>query len=251
MTPKTTAASSLEWFKLSFRAFKLQPLSFPGIVLFYLLVSLILMSIPLAGSLLSGLWVPFGSVLTALAARDALDGRQPTYMHLKSMFSDSKARGSLMGIGLVMALWQNLTTLVFIQLGEDKISQWTSSADGIAIETIISNMPTTALVVSLALYLPMWIMTLYAPLLVVLKKQSITKSLFFSFFGVLRNLPALIVLAVMYLLFGSAVYSVATFAGSLAGTAGLLAMAPIASILIMTVYQAGIWTSYEGIFGRD
>lgn len=251
MTTKTTAASSIEWFKLSFRAFRLQPLSFPGIVIFYMLVSLLLMSFPLAGSLLSGLWVPFGSVLTALAARDALDGRQPTYRHLKSMFSDAKARGSLMGIGVVMALWQNMMTVLFIQMGDDKISQWKSTADGIDVESVIANFPTTALVVSLALYLPMWIMTLYAPLLVVLKKQSIAKSLFYSFFGVVRNLPALLLLAAMYIIFGSAVYSAATLAGSAVGSAGVLALAPFASILIMTVYQGGIWTSYEGIFGRD
>lgn len=248
---KTTSLSSLEWFKLSLKAFRLQPLAFPGIVIFYILVSVLLMSFPLAGSLLSGLWVPFGSVLTALAARDALDGKRPTYMHLKSMFSDAKARGSLMGIGVIMALWQNMMTVLFIQIGEDKISQWTTNADGIDIESIMSNFPTTALAVSLALYIPMWIMTLYAPLLVVLKKQSITKSLFYSFFGVLKNFPALLLLAVLFLFLGAAVYAAASFVGFVFGSYGPLILTPAASIIIMTVYQGGIWTSFEGIFGRD
>ena len=60
------------WFKDSCRTLKLQPLAYTGIVVFSLLMSGLLSSLPLIGTLLASLWMPFASVLTGFAARDVL-----------------------------------------------------------------------------------------------------------------------------------------------------------------------------------
>ena len=72
------------WFKDSCRTLKLQPLAYTGIVVFSLLMSGLLSSLPLIGTLLASLWMPFASVLTGFAARDVLAGRTPVYFTLRA-----------------------------------------------------------------------------------------------------------------------------------------------------------------------
>ena len=88
------------WLKESLHALRLQPVSLTGIAIFSLMLSGILSSLPLVGSMLAGLWMPFGTVLTAEAARDTLEGRSPSYRSLAAAWSDPAARSGLIGIGV-------------------------------------------------------------------------------------------------------------------------------------------------------
>ena len=87
------------WFKDSCRTLKLQPLAYTGIVVFSLLMSGLLSSLPLIGTLLASLWMPFASVLTGFAARDVLAGRTPVYFTLIAIFRDKASRWPLLAVG--------------------------------------------------------------------------------------------------------------------------------------------------------
>ena len=67
-------ADGLRWFGEGVRALRNRPLGLVGIVVFYVLISGLLSGLPVVGTILAGVWMPFGAVLTGFAAREALAG---------------------------------------------------------------------------------------------------------------------------------------------------------------------------------
>lgn len=114
------------WFKDSCRTLKLQPLAYTGIVVFSLLMSGLLSSLPLIGTLLASLWMPFASVLTGFAARDVLAGRTPVYFTLIAIFRDKASRWPLLAVGILASIWMELDMLVFQMMGQADLAQWKS-----------------------------------------------------------------------------------------------------------------------------
>ena len=68
-------ADGLRWFGEGVRALRNRPLGLVGIVVFYVLISGLLSGLPVVGTILAGVWMPFGAVLTGFAAREALASR--------------------------------------------------------------------------------------------------------------------------------------------------------------------------------
>lgn len=239
----------IAWLRDSFRPLKLAPFPFVGVVVFSLLMTGLLSSIPLLGTALAGIWMPFASVLTGLAARDALEGKTPGYYPLPVLFRNAKIRRTLFIIGLGAAVWVELDTLLFQMLAQDDISRWVVKDGSIDMDSVAAHFPAAALVTSFVLYLPLLMLTLFAPLLAALKRQSAAKSLFYSFFGTLRAvIPALLWL----LCTGGIVSAVFLTAESISLAAGSLAFftfaAPLLVAFASAVCQAGIWVMYRDIF---
>ncbi|MBS5217666.1 MAG: hypothetical protein KHY61_06175, partial [Sutterella wadsworthensis] len=112
-----------------------------------------------------------------------------------------------------------------------------------------SNFPYTAFAVMFILYLPLLMMTLFSPLLIVQNRQKVGKSLFYSFFGVLRAIGPVLV---WVLIAGAAAF--ALFMGlevvfGLLGVPQLFAfLAPLVAALFTSIGQAGIWVMFRDIF---
>ena len=55
-------ADGLRWFGEGVRALRNRPLGLVGIVVFYVLISGLLSGLPVVGTILAGVWMPFGAV---------------------------------------------------------------------------------------------------------------------------------------------------------------------------------------------
>ena len=219
---------------------------------FSLLMSGLLSSLPLIGTLLASLWMPFASVLTGFAARDVLAGRTPVYFTLIAIFRDKASRWPLLAVGILASIWMELDMLVFQMMGQADLAQWKITAEGVDVESIAAHFPAGAFLTAFALYLPLLLMTLFAPLLIVQNRQSVIKSLFYSFFGTLRSLvPCLVwlvcVAALAFVIFLT-IESISIAAG---GLMFFTFMAPILIALISAVCQAGIWVMFRDIFASS
>ena len=139
------------WFKDSCRTLKLQPLAYTGIVVFSLLMSGLLSSLPLIGTLLASLWMPFASVLTGFAARDVLAGRTPVYFTLIAIFRDKASRWPLLAVGILASIWMELDMLVFQMMGQADLAQWKITAEGVDVESIAAHFPVGAFLTAFAL----------------------------------------------------------------------------------------------------
>lgn len=239
----------LSWFKDSCRTLKLQPLSFPGIVIFSLLVSMMLSGIPLVGTLLASLWMPYASVMTGFAARDTLDGRVPVYFTLIAIIRDKASRYPLLILGLLASVWMEIDMLIFEWLGRGDLDKWKITADGVDVASITGNFPFTAFVVAFILYVPILMMTLFAPLLIVQNRQKVGKSLFYSFFGVLRGIRPIIGWLVCTSVLSTAVFFLLeVFFAGIGLPQAFAFLAPLVVALLSAVCQAGVWVMFRDIF---
>lgn len=251
MAVTTSPRSAVRWLSDSFQVLRAQPVAYTGVVLFSLLASGILSSLPLIGLLLASLWMPYGTVLTGLGARDALEGKAPSYGVIGKAFADKTVRGRFFAIGMLSAVWLEIVSAVFAMLGREQIAQWQVTAEGVDLASIYTNFPTTATAAAFALYVPLLMLTAFSPLLVALNRQPFGKSLFYSFFGALRHLPAILVYLVVLLL-GATLFTLgleALFA--VLGMASAVAfLAPILMAALSAVSQAGVWAMFRDIFGE-
>lgn len=117
-------ADGLRWFGEGVRALRNRPLGLVGIVVFYVLISGLLSGLPVVGTILAGVWMPFGAVLTGFAAREALADRLPGYAPLLAAFRKQGMRLHLIAVGLISAGVLELVMLVFQLLSADQIAQW-------------------------------------------------------------------------------------------------------------------------------
>ncbi|MDO5531651.1 BPSS1780 family membrane protein [Sutterella sp.] len=249
MTQLLSPSLGITWLKESFQAVRMQPISYPGIVIFSLLVSGMLSSLPLIGTLIASLWMPYGSVLTGFAARDTLAGRVPVYYTLVAIFRDRTSRYPLLMIGLIASVWMELDMMIFNWLGHEQIDKWQITAEGIDVASITANFPWFAFAMAGLFYIPLLMMTVYSPLLVVQQRQKVGKSLFYSFFGVIRGIAPIIVYLAGITLISGAVFVTLDLILSAAGVPGILAfLAPLIVAGLSAVTQAGVWVMFRDIF---
>ncbi len=240
----------IEWFKRALAAVKKQPTAFTGIVIFAFLVSGMMSSMPYAGMVLACIWMPYASILQAFAARDSLAGKVPSYLVLAETWRDRPSRRPLISIGILSAVWMEVDSFIFAVLGRDQLAQWRISAEGVDVSSLAANFPTSGFVAAFALYLPLLALTLFSPLLIVLKRQNFTKSLFYSFFGVLKHIAPIIVFAAVLAFSGAFILIALDAVFTLMGIpSALFFAAPFFAAVCSAVAQAGIWLMYEDIFG--
>ena len=212
-------ADGLRWFGEGVRALRNRPLGLVGIVVFYVLISGLLSGLPVVGTILAGVWMPFGAVLTGFAAREALADRLPGYAPLLAAFRKQGMRLHLIAVGLISAGVLELVMLVFQLLSADQIAQWKMVEGSIDPESVAAHFPSAGVAAALVLYTPLFMATLFAPLLIADAGQG----------------------AAVFLTVG---------AGLAAGLGGATTyITPIIAILVTTIAQACVWPMYRDLFG--
>ena len=250
MAQPVTAASGWRWFLEGVRALRMQPLALTGIVVFYILISGLLSSMPFIGTMAAAVWMPFGAVLVGFAARDTLAGRTPVYGTFIAAFRKPGMRLRLIGVGLISAACMEVIMLIFQLLSKASIAQWDISEKGISLSSVADNLPVTGLVVSVALYVPLLMATLFAPLLIADAGQGIGKSFFYSFFGILRNFAACFTAGALIMgITALSGFAVNALFFSLGIGSAVAYAAPLFVIVLSTISQAMVWPMYRDLFG--
>lgn len=244
-----TPSTGLHWFSEGMRSLRVPgTIAYSGAVVFYLLMSGLLAGLPIVGLLLASLWMPFGSVMTGFAARDVLAGGRPSWGVIGRAWAQKRLRLRLLGLGVVSAAGMQLVLIVFGLLSKDQLAKWVVTEQGIDAASIAANIPTAGIAVSSLLYIPLLMATVFAPLLLADAGQSVGKSLFYSFFGILKNFAASAAAALC-------VSAAALCCGTL--TTALLALSPflasftaaLLTALFSMITQAMVWAMYQDIFG--
>ena len=243
------ASQGLVWFREALRALKNQPVALSGIVVFNLLTMGILSSLPIVGLVLASLWMPFGVVLTAEGARDALDGRIPRYTPLKEAWANRTGRLGLFTVGIVSAVAMEIISAVFALLGRDQIAAWVIDEQGISIESVLANFPTTAALVALLLNVLLWMATTFPPLLIHRAGQAPMQSIFYSFFGILKNWASVLAFVLVLGLLTAALSAVSVMISIAMGIPSAWGyFTPFIVVFLTSIAQAGVWSMYRDIF---
>lgn len=159
-------------------------------------------------------------------------------------------RLQLIAVGLISAGVLEIVMLVFQLLSADQIAQWKIVDGAIDPESVAAHFPAAGVAAALVLYAPLFMATLFAPLLIADAGQSAGKSFFYSFFGILKNFSACFTTGFLLVLLTSAAVFLALGAGLAAGLGGAATyVTPLIAILISTVAQACVWPMYRDLFG--
>jgi hypothetical protein len=243
---KLPASAGWDWIRQGFELFRKQPGGLFMLFLGYMLMVIILGLIPVLGQFLPVLLMPVFTIVFMQACAQIDQQKRITPMLLAEGFRHPKV-GTLVGLGLlyivVAALALGVSTLaddgVFMKLVTGRLQPD-------AKEVQESNAG-SAMLLAMLLYLPAMMAFWFAAPLIAWQRMGLFKSLFYSFFAVLRAMRA-------FLLFLCSWFGIALLCTQLVflifgrSGAGMSLLTPVWMVLTIIV-QCSLYASYRQIFG--
>ena len=236
------ASAGLAWLREGMRLFVRQPIGLPAMVVVYLMMLVVPALLPIVGIAISGVLAPFASVGLLTACRDVAAGRMPTPMAFAQPFKPTPARLQMLRLGIVNSiLLLVVATLAALLAPEPSVGEAPQS---------LQDVPPSALLVQVLLYLPVMALMWFAPVLAGWHAIAPAKAMFGSAVACWRNLGAMLIfgLAAGALTAGVSVVAVMLLT-SLISSRELLSilLAPLALIL-MSIVQASLYPMYRSVF---
>lgn len=233
------AAAGWAWMREGLALLRRQAFAFTALVILYSMALMMVANIPLVGLPLAAILVPFGTLGITAAGRDA----ERNVMPLPSLLLDGfkgPQRNSLMQLGIVHAGLMLLLVVVTSFFARDELANWKMSDGQVDAATVAANMPWDAITVAALVYVPILMLTWFAPQLVAWHRQPVAKALFFSLFACWRNRWPFLVLGLVFVALSLAVSWLFTMLLNLLGVSpqlGSMLLAPIALALTSVAYS--------------
>ena len=233
------ARAGLTWLADALRLYRRQPFAFTSLVILYTISVSLLAYVPLVGLPLAAVLVPFGTIGLTLAGRDAEGGTMPMPMLMIEPFRNPQQRSALARLGLVNAGLVLMMVLLVSLLAADELANWKLVDGQLDRASAGQNFPWDAIVAAAIAYVPILMLTWFAPQLVAWHGQPVGKALFFSFFACWRNRWPFLMLAAALFALSFGVIFVVTQSLQMFGASPQLAsmlFAPVALILVSVGY---------------
>jgi len=196
-----SARAGLTWLADALRLYRRQPFAFTSLVILYTVSVSLLAYLPFVGLALAAVLIPFGTIGLTLAGRDAERGIMPMPMLMIEPFRDPQQRKALARLGFVNAALLLVLVLLVSLLATDELANWKLVDGQLDRASAGENLPWDAIVAAAIVYVPILMLTWFAPQLVAWHDQPVAKALFFSFFACWRNRwPFLMLAAAMFTL---------------------------------------------------
>lgn len=239
------ARTGWEWIRQGFDLFRQQPGSLAFLFLGYMTIMFAIGVVPLAGQILPVVLIPVfaAAFMQAAAAIDRGERALPTLIMTgfrKPVFGQLFKLGLVYLVVAVVAVGS--TALVdggtFWKLMTGQLDPRSETA-----RTAALGMP---LLLAVTIYIPAAMAFAFAAPLILWQQMGVAKSVFYSFFAVLRNLRAFVVFALSWFLLSILVSNIILL---LAGRQfAVFVMLPV-SIILTLVMHCSFYASYRQIFG--
>ncbi len=187
---KVSAAAAMEWFKKGWQIFMADPVAWVLISLLFLLITIVLMVVPLLGSLVYYLIAPALMAGMLRAAQDSLEGRQVRVEQLFSVLLEPTARQPMLMLGAILVAANFLVSL----LGLGAIGMVGGHMGGMAGVGLFGGL--LALIVSVLIGAAFF----FAPADVLFRNTPPVEAIKRSFSAVIGNIWAMTVFGVIYFL---------------------------------------------------
>lgn len=248
---KLPASTGWLWVKEGFALFRKQPAEISTLFLAYMFLMLALGIIPLLGQVLPLILVPAFSMAFMQACVQIEQG-QKVYPNLLLTGFRSPALRSLLTLG-VFHFVAAVAAIAASALVDGGVL-WRIMTDGKSLdeEMIRNTNLSLSMLFSAAVYMPAAMAFWYAAPLVMWKRMSVGKALFYSFFTVRYQITAFIVYGLAWFLIGIMLpATVSTLMAVLLGKQFLVLMTMVTLSLILTVIMyCSFYPTYTHVFGR-
>ncbi len=238
------------WVRAGIRTFFRQPLALAGMFFLFMALMSVLAMVPLLGNVLALALLPAATLGFMAATREAAQGQFPMPTVLMQAFRAGRQRASAMlTLGAIYTMAFLLVLGVTTLADGGKFARMYLLGGNLDADVLQSADFELALLIGLALYMPLSLAFWHAPALVHWHGVSPVKSLFFSFVACMRNFWALTVYSLVwfgaFLAMGMAVALGAAVTGNAEAAGGL--MFPVA-LLMAAMFFTSIYFTFHDSF---
>jgi len=233
------AVAGWAWLREGLVILRRQAFAFTALIILYSMALMAVASIPVIGVPLAAVLVPFGTLGITAAGREA----ERNVMPLPSLLIDGfkgPQRNALLRLGSVHAGLILALLVVTSLFARDDLANWKIVEGQLDSASVAANVPWDAIAVATLAYLPILMLTWFAPQLVAWHRMPVGKALFFSLFACWRNRWPFVVLGLAFAALVMSVSWLATTLMSLLGISsqlGSMLLAPIALALSSVAYS--------------
>jgi hypothetical protein len=230
MPPRSVAIGhGLHWIASGWRMFKRSPMVWIGLSLALILIWLVLLSIPKLGPLLFNLLFPIFFAGLMLGCRALDEGRKLQFGYLFAGFRENAA--SLVTVGGIYLVGMLVVVAIVTSSGSlPRLPEKPDPEDIAALQNELRQM-TGPILAGMALYLPLMMLTWFAPLLIVFRGMNALPALKLSFSACLQNIGAFTLYGMMLLV----IWIAAT-------------LPVVGLVLALPIIFASVYASYKDIF---
>jgi hypothetical protein len=234
MEPRSVAIGhGLQWIAAGWQIFRRSPLVWVTLTITLILIWLVLLSIPKLGPLLFNLLFPVFFAGLMLGCRALEQGKKLDIGYLFAGFRENPSALVTVGGIYLVGMLIVLAVIFGSSGGLPKLPAKPSPEDVAALQTALKQM-TGPILSGMALYIPLMMLTWFAPLLIIFRKMSAFAALKASFAACMQNLGA-------FTLYGAIVVAL-----WIAATLPVL----IGLVVVLPVIFGSIYASYMDIFER-
>lgn len=234
MEPRSVAIGhGLQWIAAGWQIFRRSPLVWVTLTISLILIWLVLLSIPKLGPLLFNLLFPVFFAGLMLGCRALEQGKKLDIGYLFAGFRENASALVTVGGIYLVGMLIVLAVIFGSSGGLPKLPAKPSPEDVAALQTVLKKM-TGPILSGMALYIPLMMLTWFAPLLIIFRKMSAFAALKASFTACMQNLGA-------FTLYGTIVVAL-----WIAATLPVL----IGLVIVLPVIFGSIYASYMDIFER-
>jgi uncharacterized membrane protein len=223
----------LQWIAAGWQIFRRSPLVWVTLTVALILIWLVLLSIPKLGPLLFNLLFPVFFAGLMLGCRALEQGKRLDISYLFAGFRENAS--ALVTVGGIYLVGMLLVLAIIFGSSEGlpKLPAKPTPQDVAALQTALRKM-TGPLLTGMVLYVPLMMLTWFAPLLIVFRRMTALAALKASFTACMQNLGAF----TLYGLIIVALWVVATLP------------IMIGLVIVLPVIFGSIYASYVDIFER-
>lgn len=245
------AKTGVLWFKQGVRTFFKQPLALAGLFFMFMAAMSILSMIPLLGNVMALAILPGATLGLMAATRETVDSKFPMPKVLFSGFSAGKQQlKAMLLLGLLYAVGFLLVLGISATVDGGSFARLYLFGGKMTAEMLDDSFQ-LAVLVAMALYIPLSMLFWHAPALVHWHGVAPVKSLFFSMVACLRNVGAFLVYSLVWLGAFLTMGLVVALIGGLTGSADLISgLIFPAAMLMAAMYFTSIYFTFNDCFSE-
>ncbi|HOF51032.1 MAG TPA: BPSS1780 family membrane protein [Rhodoferax sp.] len=242
------AGQGVQWVKQGMRTFWRQPLALSGLFFMFMAAMSLLSMVPLLGNILALVILPGATLGLMAATKEALTGKFPMPVLLVSAFRAGKQQlQAMLLLGAIYAAGFLLVLGISALADGGKFAQLYLVGGAMSVELLQAPDFQLAVLLSMALYLPLSLLFWHAPALVHWHGVQPVKSLFFSLVACLRNFWAFTLFGLawmgVFVGMGTAVSLVASLLGSVEVVSVM--MFPLAMLMAAMFFTSLYFTVHD------
>lgn len=194
------ARTGVQWFKQGVRTFFKQPLALSGLFFMFMAVMSVLTLVPVIGNVLALALLPGATLGLMAATEETIKGKFPMPTVLLSAFRAGRQQlRAMVTLGLLYAVGFLLVLGISATVDGGKFAHLYLIGGSMTAETLQESDFESAVVLAMALYIPLSLLFWHAPALVYWHGIAPVKSLFFSMVACMRNFWAFTVYSLVWL----------------------------------------------------